>query len=239
MNNKASKLTINQLGFTSNLRNSLVVLMVQRLGRGQVNQLTSPSARRRQCEALGDEFTVRDLMDVINHWHQQNQQLHGIIPFVPQVERAIADKLIAQGFTQLDWVALPPSTVTVPMLQALGKRRIKGYSVLVLGTLSHKALRVLEKVTELHSPNITIGQLLQLSRYAIRREHYGDIGMSLDNTRAKLIEIGFGYKDGPFIQAGTKRELAEEMVMFGLPRRSVQQFIEYAQRRCWIGELLD
>ena len=157
--------------------------------------------------------------------------------------RSFSQKLVELGMTQLDWIALPNSTVTTTMLKRLGKEKLRSLSVLVLDTLSSTALERLRWHTKKDVRETTIQDLLDFNpledRRHMDRSFVRSFAQSFLNTRNRLLELGFRYEDGLFLQVGTKRQLAEDLMKTeSLSKQMAYKFVEIAAKRRMVAELV-
>ncbi len=196
--------------------------------------------RRRLCEELARQFTVKDLIadvdeqiqDVSDYFLSWNEYFW--------IGRQLRDKLVELGLTQLDWIVLPNRTVTIEMLKRLGKKNLLRYSILVLGTLSSKAISSLQYEQQKMACQITIRDLLNISLRTWKEREGSNFSTSIANTRQRLRELGYNYGDGVFLQDGTKRQLAEDLRdNEGLSWKVAQKLAGVAEKRGWVARFVD
>lgn len=194
-----------------------------------------------------NEVTVRDVVDALE------ASLHPLPSDLRKFDKKLVKRLVELGMTQLDWIALPNTTVTTAALRRLGKEKLRSLSILVLDTLSSKALQYF--LFSLESGNrgkkslreVTIQHLLDfnaaeglygspLKTHLFLTQFAG----SFHSTRCKLLELGFRYEDGRFLQAGTKRRLAEDLMESdGLSKKLAYRFAEIVRKRNLIPEFIE
>ena len=233
MNRKKLFVTpIADLALTSNSRNAWVF----RLKTHKVPEFLFGwgASRIRLCKEFSFQFTVQDVVDCFNEekraghkrgwsWFDGNE-LGGEMVFA----------LRNLGLTSLDWAAIPGATTE--QLKRAGKKLVRQQSVLLLSTLSSKAIRNLERLLNKLALDISVENLLGVSRRAWERHDSSNFGKSILKTWALLREVGFGYDDGVFLQDGTKRQFVESLqIKEGLPQRIAIRVAEIAQRRGWVA----
>lgn len=198
---------------------------------------------RKLCAEWAQKLTVGELIDFLDNQFQRHKDRMYFVSELDRSEKQFVDKLIQLGMTQLDWVVLPSSTVTIKMLKQLGKKKIGECSILVLGTLSSSALRSIKSAEERLDKKLldfTIDDFLATPATAWRGEYGREFKDSVAKTRQKLIQIGFRYEDGIFLQEGTKRRLVEDLMeKEGLSCQAAKKVAEIAQKRCWVDRFLD
>jgi len=84
---------------------------------------------------------------------------------------------------------------------------------------------------------ITIDDLLKTSRHRI--EFRSDFSISIVNLCRKLMEMGFGYEDGIFLQEDTRREFVEKLMKEeNMSQRQARKFADLAHKRHYVGNSL-
>ena len=78
----------------------------------------------------------------------------------PKWFKEACEKLIQIGLTRVEWIALPSSTVSLDALRSLGKEDLLKKRVLMLGTLSYKALKAVSSQLGKFPHLVTIEDLL-------------------------------------------------------------------------------
>lgn len=233
--------TIASLGCSAQARNLMISAIM-----GQKNlefdSSMSNYKERKLYEQSAKQFTVKDFLDAedaylrswIEEWRQGPllQRLR-----TPRISKEISRKLVKTGLTQLDLIFLPNATITNQMLRRLGKKELFGRSIFILGTLSSTALVAIEKYFKKHPLEITIRDFINTSEKMWDR--YGTLKKSVSKIRQKLREISFSYKDGIFLQEGTKHQLIEDLIAKeGLSRKTATKVVEIAQKRGWVSRAM-
>lgn len=229
----ATKIT--DLGFATATKNKLIRLFV-----GAVAPSSDDSIARdiwfSENEKRLEELTVKEIMEVVNSvsssFNCEYLPLRGIR--APSEIVHFIKKLAKLGFTRLDWIYLPQETLTEAVTKKMKLSDWKKQSVILLGTLSAVGLREIAEIqNEYKEPYhlITIGDLLNTPCGKRQRDN-----TSIRNTRAKLLALGFKYKDGPFLQDSTKRQLIEKVQKENnLKPSQAKLIVRIAAERGWIG----
>lgn len=157
-------------------------------------------------------YTIGDYFKAYDRWLKSREPRNAR----DTAELIWRDKLIGLGFTQLDWIGLPPDTVPAAALCAVGPEKLSRLSVMLLGTLTPQALARLEEFFKKRAELITIRELLNDTAAWLAPKGRLDGIMTLKRgiigTRRKLYELGFRYQDGVFLQIGSRRELIERIM---------------------------
>lgn len=225
--------TIASLGYSVTTRNS-VVIQIKKYKYPKDKFKLGDKKYYELCEQLAKQFTVKDLISAYDAspCYYRGGYMH---PF-PQISERISCRLVKLGLTHLDWKALPINTVTTQMLRRLGKKELLGRSILLLGTLSFIALRELVKYFNKDLLDITIRDLTGTSEETW--DWSGNLKRSIAKTRQKLLEIGFRYEDGIFLQEGTKRQLVEDLAAeTNLSHNVVTKVVDVSQKRHLLKKL--
>lgn len=168
------------------------------------------------------------------------------------------DKAISFGLTKLDWLALPYETARKEFGD-YSREDLKRKSVLLLEPPA-KILRSIcsyaennrmfwaaeceeeecelgtddSRRYELLGKNIPIRALLGMSRNKFGKRH--NFSDSIFNLCQKLLEMGFEYEDGIFLQEGTRREFVEKLMKEeGLSKIQAQKFADLAHKLGYVG----
>ncbi|MGE5297776.1 MAG: hypothetical protein ACM3KM_01285 [Acidobacteriaceae bacterium] len=197
------KMTIAELGFSPNTRNKLVELVLYE-GDGNIcfdRAFGSQKTRLALCNEWAPRLTVSQLIAAYTRKIARDACRH---PFIPKADKQLADKLVSLGLTQLDWIALPPASISDELLRRLGPEAVRKLPVLVLGTLSHSALNFLERELQKEAPDITVSDFIQFPRMRV----IDGVKSSVESTRQRLLRIGFGC-DSEFFTKGARLGVRE------------------------------
>lgn len=202
-------LSILELGCTIKALNQVVELVLRHKLSGEYEKLFYGHRRRSRNEIHRQHaatLTVRDLLEAYEASRSRSRSF--------ELPGAVARKLAEAGLTQLDCVLLPSSTVSMEALRRLGKERLLLKSILVLGTLSRPALRVIQDLLKRSTEYVTVGDFISFppSKWELEGVNYANFEQSWAKTRSKLTELGFRYEDGAFFQEGTRRAFIEKVV---------------------------
>lgn len=195
----------------------------------------------RFLQQQSEQITVGELIKTLEeHWQPipKDLRMHA---------RNLQRRLVELGLTQLDWVALPNSTINHQMLVKLSKEDLRKRSILLLSTLSLPSLLGITRDLRKCTRDTTIEDLLNYDpfegemRPRLVMNLFGLMfEKSFKSTRQLLIECGFRYEDGIFLQAGTRRQLAEDlMAKEGLSKKTAYKFADIAQKRNMVRAFVD
>jgi len=229
---------LTKLGLNAKTRNSLIM---------HIKTFEDPdfrfghsAERRRLCEELANQYTVQktiEIIDAIRHnwWSERYLSWFDKGKFCT----LYIARLARLGLTQLDWLELPNSTVSLSVLKALGRQKLQDKSVLVLGTLSSTLVRELEGIYSYFAPDVTIKILLATSDSMLGDTVKGS-AQSIGKTRRILKHLGFQYEDGLFLQERTRQHLAEiisrqENIQIG----TAKMVVGIAERCGWVRGFVD
>lgn len=212
--------TLGAAGLTSEGRNNLV--------RRLLAQQNLDAASKQALASLAESYTIGDAIDMLTEAKESCPD-------------GLGAQLLEMGMTYFDWDGLPPETAT-ELLSTRTKEQLLGLDVRVLGTFSHKALRIigekfLGKDPGIGSiPRFTIGELVaNVSFPRLANSSYGTFAQSFFKTKTKLEELGFGYEDGLFFQDGTARKMAEDLaIKYGFKFSRAQDIVGIAWQEGWI-----
>ena len=127
----------------------------------------------------------------------------------------LSQKFVALGLNYFNWDYLPPKT-GAPFIFQVGRERLLEANPKVLGTISAGAYNILH----LHlQRNVTIRNMLDTVWCRKKNDILG-MGHSMKSfldTARKLMELGFTYDDGIFLQEGTRKRFIEKTVADGVP----------------------
>lgn len=194
------------------------------------------NTRRSNCRQLAQEYTAENAINFIdtvklNQWFSKGCSWCDL----DQLYKTFIERLVELGMTQLDWIELPNSTITLEMVAKLGKKKLWEQSVLLLKAPSNVVIRKLESIHEKPAPEVTIEDLLATTEHALD-EVASNCARSLSKTRATLKLLGFKYEDGIFLRENTQRYLAETLVkQEGVSRKTAQKVVEIAIHRGWVS----
>lgn len=152
----------------------------------------------------------------------------------------LVNALVASGLTCLDVPSLPQTITSSRELRGLSKENLLAMDARRLGTLSSAALRAYWSGYG-KMPLITIGEVLASNpwegeqSYEVRHCRQG-----LLNTRRLLVELGFKYEDGPFMQHGTRRQFVEKLIAKdSLGKKQAAKVADLAMKYRWIPKFTE
>jgi hypothetical protein len=186
--------------------------------------------KRTFLEELAHRFTVADVIDAHNTpiaWSQCQLWLANF-----------RDKVASLGLTKLEWIALPYESAR-EKFASIGKEKLKKKSALILEP-SRKMLVALNNAGSFDDvrgdlQKITIGDLLTVSPKSLR--HFKNFQQSFVKVCQRLLEMGFTYEDGAFLQEGTRREFIQHLMRDeGLELDEAKKFADLAHKYGWIGK---
>ncbi len=157
-------------------------------------------------------------------------------------DRHLIGYLARAGFTRLDSISMPATTVNVEKLKSFSKEEIKKLDVLVLGTLSYIArdhiierFRLYPEYEALRTPGkLSIGALCMLTEWYYTEKY---CKRSVQKTRRTLLALGFGPADGPFLTKEVETEVSlidDLMAQEGLTAQEAKRVVNIAVRRNWV-----
>lgn len=157
----------------------------------------------------------------------------------PKWFKEACEKLIQIGLTRVEWIALPSSTVSLDALRSLGKEDLLKKRVLMLGTLSYKALKAVSSQLGKFPHLVTIEDLLSTTEDQWGFYTDNDFSVSAIKTCYKLKEIGFKFEDGKFLQFGTRRQFINTLMeQEKINRKQAEIVARVAFSRGWIKQTL-
>ena len=151
--------------------------------------------------------------------------------------RSIFQKIIPIGLTRLDCVALPQSTITLEDLKKLPRKKLLSLDARLLGTISEITAAKYSVYHDNHlkahrlSP-ATIADVLKgkASKIFIMNKH------TENKTREVLVQLGFAYEDGSFMQPlDNRRALVDDLIANDhFDWDTAETIAEIAKRRGWV-----
>lgn len=233
-------LKIRTLGFNYIRMKAVVLYLLDKLktyNNGQ-SEITPEEKDKRfkltskQIKKWASIFTVKDAIlasGVRIDWGQ-----------CPRWQVEFRDKIMELGLTKIDWIALPVMNkiAFTKLLRALGKNELKKCSILLIKTPSGKMLEYLECMVKKESAEaITIGELLNVHPNGWS---FVNFGWCVSQMRQKLLELGFKYEDGIFLQEGTRRNFVQKiMEEEKLDQKQAEIIADIAHKRGWIKKTAD
>lgn len=160
--------------------------------------------------------------------HAQSQYCKGLV----------LKSLCNIGFTRLDSVALPQSTIKIEDLKKLSREKLLLLDARLLGTISENVtfknrIRHDRHFKEYFLAPPTVGDVISGSYYSDSR---GLTKKTENKTREVLAQLGFGYEDGPFMQPIDKhRFLIEDLVKNDeICDKDARLVVRIAEKRGWV-----
>lgn len=198
--------------------------------------LNSEESKNWTTEKLAKHLSDFTVVDVINKINSPIRNWRGLAGWLVEFR----DTVINFGLTKLDWISLPIRTINEEMLKGLGKKKLKEKSIILLGTLSGLIKQCLEDEFNKPAERIMIGELLGLSLDDWRAVQRHDFQYCVSSTRKKLLEIGFEYQDGIFLQQGTRHEFIEWLMKEeSLNYEEASKMADIARKYMWIKKSAD
>ena len=244
---KVLQMAITKLGFN---HRRLVAITID-LGRKINGTAFYGELHRGIINDIAIRFKVADIISVYDRPIRVGKDSRWLLEFY--------DKALEFGLTKLDWLALPYETARKEF-RYCNKEELKNKSILLLEPSKmliealkfhfEPAVNLLDEA-ELNLPDeldfdddhmvdeyeIPISYLLNMSVNILKHHH--DFERSIFNLCQKLLEMGFQYEDGIFLQEGTRREFVERLMREeGLSKRSAGKFADLAHERGYIGNSL-
>ncbi len=180
-------------------------------------------------DVAGNSYETKSLDRAIKRAHLEHvlgclEKLHDKLDYSSFYgqDRKIIKKLIEIGFTRIDLIIMPPSTISLAMLKKISKKKLLKMDARILDIESGQARYV---------KNPTIAELLK-SYYPFGNSFLKRQDLAIIKT---LTSLGFSYKDGIFMQHGTKRKFVENLAdKEKISKKQATLFADIAEKRYWV-----
>lgn len=249
---KVKALTIASLGFTRSIQNMLLKEYLKKIGEEYPSDRRYEPHYGRNPEYLpwfdnkANTLTVGDLISGFGPSRSSQTKRHGGKHFYESVVmRRFKQKLLDLGLGFGDWLRLAPTLEAELyfLLQRAGKNKGKIGALNVTVLLhSELALQALEIACNKSREEITVSDLLATSpkKWLSSVEYSGNIDGSFRSARQKLTKLGFTWRDGLFLDEGTRRwhvaKLAKDLKV---SHRRASMILDYAHENGWGPKVID
>ena len=157
-----------------------------------------------------------------------------------QSNKTVLQRICDLGFTRLDSVALPQSTISLEDLKKLDRDKLLSLDARLLGTIKESAAARYLEVEGSHwrspvyyegSP-ATIKDVLDGRAQVIFRTKETE-----EKTRKALMQLGFTFEDGPFMRSSDRyRKLVTELMEDeGIDQGIASLIVQIAKKRGWVN----